>query len=85
MSGVTESDDRGSGEVLLDVRPMLERGEEPFGKIMETVASLDGRSPMLVAVFEPTPLMGVLSSQGFTYEVEKVSDAEWRVRFEQAG
>ena len=85
MSGVTESDDRGSGEVLLDVRPMLERGEEPFGKIMETVASLDGRSLMLVASFETTPLMGVLSSQGFTYEVEKVSDAEWRVRFEQAG
>ena len=85
MSGVTESDDRGSGEVLLDVRPMLERGEEPFGKIMETVASLDGRSLMLVASFEPTPLMGVLSSQGFTYEVEKVSDAEWSVRFEQAG
>ena len=85
MSGVTESDDRGSGEVLLDVRPMLERGEGPFGKIMETVASLDGRSLMLVASFEPTPLMGVLSSQGFTYEVEKVSDAEWRVRFEQAG
>jgi uncharacterized protein (DUF2249 family) len=85
MSGVAESDDRGSGEVLLDVRPMLERGEEPFGKIMETVASLDGRSLMLVASFEPTPLMGVLSSQGFTYEVEKVSDAEWRVRFEQAG
>ena len=85
MSGVTESDDRGSGEVLLDVRPMLERGEEPFGKIMETVASLDGRSLMLVASFEPTPLMGVLSSQGLTYEAQKVSDAEWRVRFEQAG
>ncbi len=51
MSGVTESDDRGSGEVLLDVRPMLERGEEPFGKIMETVASLDGRS--LTRILQP--------------------------------
>ena len=30
-------------------------------------------------------LLGVLSSQGFTYEVEKVTDDEWKVRFEQAG
>lgn len=85
MSENADEGSNGPGEVVLDVRPMLERGEEPFGKIMETVAGLDGRSLLLVASFEPTPLLGVLSSQGFTYEVEKVSDDEWRVRFEQAG
>ena len=84
MSEEADSGDQGSDEVVLDVRPMLARGEEPFGKIMEAVAGLDGRALLLVASFEPTPLLGVLSSQGFTYEVEKVSDDEWRVRFQQA-
>lgn len=72
-------------EVLLDVRPMLARGEEPFEAIMGTVADLDGRSLLLIAPFEPTPLLGVLSSQGFAYEVDKVSDTEWRTRFTSAG
>ncbi len=78
-----ESDqDHDPGEVLLDVRPLIERGEEPFGTIMQTVATLDGRSLLLVAPFEPTPLQGVLSAQGFTYSSERVNETEWRVRFE---
>jgi uncharacterized protein (DUF2249 family) len=68
-----------SDVVVLDVRPILERGEEPFGTIMQTVASLDGRSMLLVAPFDPTPLQGVLSAQGFSYRSEHVSDTEWRV------
>lgn len=85
MTAPTPSTDSGTTEVLLDVRPIIERGEEPFGTIMETVASLDGRALVLVAPFEPTPLQGVLSAQGFTYESEQVGEAEWRVRFEPAG
>ena len=73
-----------TGEVLLDVRPIIERGEEPFGTIMQTVAALDGRSLLLVAPFEPTPLEGVLAAQGYTYQSERVTDTEWRVRFEPA-
>ncbi|MBS1837881.1 MAG: DUF2249 domain-containing protein, partial [Actinobacteria bacterium] len=69
------------GEVVLDVRPLIERGEEPFGTIMETVADLDGRALVLVAPFEPTPLEGVLSAQGFSYRSEQVGESEWRVRF----
>ena len=69
-----------TGEVLLDVRPIIERGEEPFGTIMQTVAALDGRSLLLVAPFEPTPLEGVLAAQGYTYQSERVTDTEWRVR-----
>lgn len=79
------SEDEGGDEVLLDVRPLIERGEEPFGTIMETVASLDGRSLLLVAPFEPTPLEGVLGAQGFTYEAECVSETEWRVLFRPGG
>lgn len=76
--------DHDADEVLLDVRPIIERGDDPFGTIMQTVATLDGRSLLLVAPFEPTPLQGVLSAQGFSYESERVSDTEWRVRFEPA-
>lgn len=74
-------DAMGNDEVVLDVRPMLAQGEEPFELIMGTVADLGDRSLLLIAPFEPTPLLGVLSSQGFAYEVDKVSDAEWRTRF----
>lgn len=77
--GASQAGER--AEVLLDVRPLIDRGEEPFGKIMATVAGLDGRSLVLVAPFEPTPLFGVLSAQGFTYESRQLGDAEWRVRF----
>lgn len=88
MDAETRNDDhdeqvvRGTDAVLLDVRPIIERGEEPFGTIMQTVASLDGRSLLLVAPFEPTPLQGVLSAQGFSYRSERVSETEWRVRFD---
>lgn len=74
-------DVNGNDEVVLDVRPMLARGEEPFETIMGTVAELGDRALLLISPFEPTPLLGVLSSQGFAYEVDKVSDTEWRTRF----
>lgn len=82
MATETSSADVGAGEVLLDVRPLIEAGEEPFGTIMQTVAGLDGRTLVLVAPFEPTPLQGVLSAQGFTYTSEQLGEAEWRVRFQ---
>lgn len=81
MATETSSSEVDADEVLLDVRPLIEAGEEPFGTIMQTVASLDGRTLLLVAPFEPTPLQGVLSAQGFTYTSEQVGEAEWRVRF----
>lgn len=85
MATETSSSAVDAGEVLLDVRPLIEAGEEPFGTIMQTVAALDGRTLQLVAPFEPTPLQGVLSAQGFTYTSEQVGEAEWRVRFVPGG
>jgi uncharacterized protein (DUF2249 family) len=70
-------------EVVLDVRPVIDEGGEPFAMIMDTVAQLDGRDLLLIAPFEPVPLEGVLSAQGYSYEVDKVHDTEWRVRFHQ--
>lgn len=82
MTADASNTDLDAGEVVLDVRPLIERGEEPFGTIMETVATLKGRSLVIIAPFEPTPLEGVLSAQGFTYKSEQLGEAEWRVRFQ---
>ncbi len=71
-----------SGELLLDVRPDLARGDEPFARIMEAAASVQqGQALVLIAPFEPVPLYGVLAAQGFTHETRQVGAAEWVVRF----
>lgn len=67
---------------ILDVRPLIAKGEEPFDAIMEIISSLDdGQVFVVIAPFEPVPLEGVLSSQGFTYEAAEIGDGDWRVSF----
>lgn len=66
----------------LDVRPDLERGDEPFVRIMEAAATLStGEIMVVIAPFEPVPLYGVLGQQGFCHETRKVTDSEWIVQF----
>ena len=67
---------------IVDARPILARGEEPFEAIMAAVGSLaPGEQLVVLAPFEPVPLEGVLSAQGFTWEAEAVDDGDWRVVF----
>lgn len=66
----------------MDARPIIAAGEEPFEAIMATVASLsDSEDLVVLAPFEPVPLEGVLSSQGFAYEPEEIGGGDWRVTF----
>lgn len=66
----------------VDARPMIAAGEEPFETIMSAVSSLGETEDLVViAPFEPVPLEGVLSSQGFTYETEEIGGGDWRVTF----
>ncbi len=70
---------------IVDARPILARGEEPFGTIMAAVADL-GEEPLVVlAPFEPVPLEGVLGSQGFAHETSELADGTWRTVFRRAG
>ena len=70
---------------VLDVRPALAAGEEPFETIMAAVAGLGPGQPLvIVAPFEPVPLEGVLGSQGFTWEAEHLDSGDWRVTFRPA-
>ncbi len=66
----------------LDVRPMMARGEEPFVKIMATVAALGEKEEfLLVTPFVPSPLIEKLRSEGFEAQAERRSDGGWQTRF----
>lgn len=72
--------------VDLDVRPLLSAGEEPFGKIMETVSALgEGEGLRLLATFKPVPLFSVLGSKGFAYEAHEIGGGDWEVLFTPEG
>jgi uncharacterized protein (DUF2249 family) len=61
---------------------MLARGEEPFDMIMRAVGTIEpGESLVVLAPFEPVPLEGVLSAQGFTWQAETLNGGDWRVVF----
>lgn len=66
----------------LDVRPLLENGEEPFESIMNAVGQLGPDEDLvIVAPFEPVPLEGVLGSQGFAFNAVEIGAGDWRVTF----
>tara|TARA_Y100000815_G_scaffold265381_1_gene282195 strand:- start:3990 stop:4493 length:504 start_codon:yes stop_codon:yes gene_type:complete len=68
--------------VELDVRPILAAGSEPFGRIMEMVASLGaGEGLRLLAPFRPVPLFAALGSRGFTYQDREIGGGDWEVLF----
>jgi uncharacterized protein (DUF2249 family) len=72
--------------VTLDVRPMLRSGEEPFGKIMETVKNLkEDQIFFLEVLFEPGPLYDVMEKKGFCSYTEKVDEEHFRVYFYRKG
>ncbi len=72
-----------SEETILDVRPDLANGEEPFVKIMVTAARIPENGILhLIAPFNPVPLYSVLDKRGFVHaETKSVSATEWHVFF----
>ena len=68
--------------VRLDVRGDIRNGREPFGKIMQTVASLkDSEQLLLIAPFEPAPLYAVLAQQGFSHQSKPTAAGDYEVLF----
>jgi len=68
--------------VTLDVRADIRSGREPFGKIMQAVASLkDDDQLRLIAPFEPAPLYGVLGQRGFVHETKPTPEGDFEVLF----
>ena len=73
---------KAAAAAVLDVRPELEAGGEPFVRIMEAAAAVEpGESLVIVAPFEPAPLYGALGAQGFAHATQCMGADEWVVRF----
>lgn len=68
-------------EVVLDVRPIIESGTDPFKSIMKTIKEMNADEMLhLINSFEPVPLYPVMQTKGYTYSSEKRGD-EWHIWF----
>ena len=68
--------------VTLDVRGALNRGQEPFSLIMQTVGKLNaGQQLRLISPFEPVPLYQVMAQRGFNYQANAREDGDWEILF----
>jgi uncharacterized protein (DUF2249 family) len=67
---------------VVDARPTLAAGGEPFGEIMEAAGQVDDGEVLVVyAPFEPVPLEGVLGEHGFRHVADQLDSGDWRVTF----
>ena len=70
------------GQVVLDVRPIFERGETPCTAIDAAAAQVaPGQKLVLLAPFEPLPLYAKLARQGFQAAPQPQADGSWRIEF----
>lgn len=66
----------------VDVRPTLDRGEEPFSQIISVVAQVpEGEQFVLFTRFEPLPLYTVLERRGFQPYARCLGPEDWEIRF----
>jgi uncharacterized protein (DUF2249 family) len=67
---------------VLDVRPILRSGGEPFQAIMQAVQGLSpGQGLTLLATFRPQPLFRVMEARGFGHEAREIDGGDWEVLF----
>lgn len=70
--------------VELDVRPDIAEGREPFQKIMAQVSALKSFEVLLIiAPFEPVPLVKLLKSRGFESYSDEVEPGTWYTYFKK--
>ena len=67
----------------LDVRPLLERGEDPRSAVDTALAVLrPGQGLTVLAPFLPSPLIERLKAAGYAARAQRLPAAEgWRVDF----
>lgn len=72
--------------LVLDTRPIFQRGETPCGAIDESVAKLkSGQDFIMIVPFEPVPLYAKLTNLGFTHQSKQLDDGAWRIEFKRTG
>lgn len=66
----------------IDVRPLLARGEEPFGAVMAAREALaPGQGLSVVAPFLPAPLVERMKTDGYEVRVTRRRDGGWETDF----
>lgn len=72
--------------LVLDTRPIFERGETPCAAIDASVAQLKpGQDLIMMVPFEPVPLYAKLDNLGFSHQSKQLEDGTWRVEFKKTG
>ncbi len=67
---------------IVDARPTLAAGGEPFEEIMAAAGKVEvGEVLVVYAPFDPVPLQGVLGEQGFSFVTDEIGDGDWRTTF----
>lgn len=67
---------------VLDVRPHLARGEEPFPLIRARIAGLPAADRLtVIAPFFPAPLIELHKGEGYAASAEHRADGAWAVTF----
>lgn len=73
---------KASEPLILDVRPVFQKGGSPCELIDNAVASLkDGQTFVLLVPFQPLPLYAKLAREGFVHREESMDGGDWRVEF----
>lgn len=68
--------------VLLDVRPTINAGADPFKEIMGAIKNMkDCETLQLINIFEPTPIIQILQEKGYKSWTKKISDDEYHIFF----
>jgi uncharacterized protein (DUF2249 family) len=67
---------------VVDARPTLAAGGEPFDEIMRAAADVQpGEVLVVLAPFDPVPLHGVLGAQGFGFVSDPLPNGDVRTTF----
>lgn len=67
-------------DLYFDVRPEVDRREDPFVKIMEAAGTLGpDQALVIVSAFQPRLLYKALARKGFSYEATPHAGGAWRV------
>lgn len=72
--------------LVLDTRPIFQRGETPCHTIDESIAALrPGQDFILMVPFEPVPLYAKLKNLGFSARTTRLDDGAWQIEFKKTG
>lgn len=68
--------------VTLDVREEINKGREPFAKIMQAVSRLKKNENLrLIAPFQPVPLFSIMAGKGFSHRAKAMPSGDWEILF----